>query len=36
MIKIIIGLFALIFIISAVIFAHEIKHAPLIPDDEDF
>jgi hypothetical protein len=36
MIKIILGLFTFAFIVSAVIFAYEAKHAPTIPDEEDF
>jgi len=35
-IKIILGLFVFAFIVSAIIFAYEAKHAPMIPDDEDF
>ena len=36
MIKIILSVFVFAFIVSAVIFAYETKHAPTIPDEEDF
>ena len=36
MIKIIGCIIIGIFVVSAVVFWHEAKHAPIIPDDRDF